>query len=408
MNKKEYIEKLKNLIVQRVKFHAPRLNGNDIDFSLLDVIGIDAKYPIFLLKKPLNKIFYSAFKEAKKEISFNLILLEKPQISQRKLSLLDKTYLLLKEEIGCNLLQTLETLNINYLSRSNFENEYKEEFIKINGQNINFEYLPYFYRKKLMFNRVEIDVKQFLLNGKNSLINLVNTSNLCQKIDVEINIPLPRGYYSFKQSSNCIEIKNLFSQEKAYFNYNTKEYKVQFSNMSGVESCTFACINLSCQLKMLPKQKKALYFNFGENKFCISNHLLMEYFFNLSQNKMNEIFDVKVHTKNINFDNDFNLYLPQKIWEKWQKYDVDEENINLWLKTRAKIVKSTEKGLQIINDFYKIKEVLFFRNSKWKRVFVLHNNSNYLFADNVKYFNYNLLTKEIFDKNNEIYLSFAE
>ena len=44
----------------------------------------------------------------------------------------------------------------------------------------------------------------------------------------------------------------------------------------------------------------------------------------------------------------------------------------------------------------------------WKRVFILHNDSCYMFVDKVKYFNYTLLTKEIFNKNNEIYLSFAD
>ena len=70
-------------------------------------------------------------------------------------------------------------------------------------------------------------------------------------------------------------------------------------------------------------------------------------------------------------------------------------------------VKKSEKGEQINQDIKGLKEVKFYRNSKWKRVFILHNSSCYMFADKVKYFNFTLLTNEIFNKNNEIYLSFA-
>ena len=43
---------------------------------------------------------------------------------------------------------------------------------------------------------------------------------------------------------------------------------------------------------------------------------------------MNEIFDLRVSTKDNHFDNEFNLSLPRKIWEKWQNFDIDEEDDN--------------------------------------------------------------------------------
>ena len=407
MKKKEYIEKIKNLIIQRVKYHAPQLH-EEVDLSLLEAVGINPKYPIFLYKKPLDKIFYKAFKEAKQEINFNLILLENPLVKQKEIENLDKTYLFLKDEMGCNLSNTLENLNINYLTHSDFKNELKNEYIKINNSQINFDYLPYFYTKKVMYDGVVGEVKQFLLNGKNNIINLLNTRDTTSTIKLEINIPLPRGYYIFDKGVDCIKIKNLYNHETAYLNYNFKNAKIRFSNMSGIESCTFACIHLDCEISLLPKQKLVLFYNFGENKYMIKSPKMLEYFFKLSQIKMNEIFDLKVQSRNNNFDNNFNLSLPRKIWEKWQKYDVDEESINEWLKIKSKIIKSSTKGIQIAKDFKDIKEVRFFRNLRWKRVFVLHNNANYMYADKVKYFNYDLLTKEIFEKNNEIYLSFAD
>ena len=61
MDKKEYLGKIENLIVNRIKYHAPNLISSDVDFSLLDAIGIDGTKPIFVYKKPLDKLFYFSF-----------------------------------------------------------------------------------------------------------------------------------------------------------------------------------------------------------------------------------------------------------------------------------------------------------------------------------------------------------
>lgn len=408
MNKKEYIEKLENLILQRVKYHAPKPKESEIDYSLLSVLNIDACYPIFIFKKPLNKIFYQAFLNAKKHAKFNLVLTEKPLLNEKKVEKLEKTYLILNDEMGGALSDTLEALNINYLSHCNFKSEFKGEFIKVNDQILSFDYLPYYYTKKIINDGVIFDAKQFLLNGKNTIINLINTKNQSKKVKIEVNIPLPRGYYFFSRGFDYVEIENLTNKQKAYFNFYLKKAEFSFSNMTGLESSTFASVNMICEIELKPHEKKQVYFNFGENKYCFYDPKSTEEFFKISQIKFNEIFDVKVQTRNIKFDNDFNLSLPRKILEKWQKFDIDEESINSWLKIKHEIVKISEKGAQISDKIKDLKEVKFYRNSAWKRVFILHNDANYLFANKIKYFNYNLLTKEIFDKNNEIYLSFAD
>ena len=129
-------------------------------------------------------------------------------------------------------------------------------------------------------------------------------------------------------------------------------------------------------------------------------------FFNMSQEKMFEIFDLKIKTKDSDFDYNFNRYLPEKIWENWQKNTHDEESEKNWLKIKNSIVKKCEKGEQIQENFKGLKEVYMYRNQRWKRIFILRNGARYMYADNTKYFNFFLLTKEIFKKNNEIYLSF--
>ncbi len=406
MTKKEYIQKLEDLIINRLKFHSPRAT-KEVDYSILDAIGIDGSYPIFIFNKPLNKVFYKAFYNVKKMFDFNLILTDRPLINKRKLDNLNKTYMILKEEMGSNLFYTLDTLNVNYLTHSDFTHKTSNEGLTINGKQINFDYLPYYFKKKIMLDSVVCDIKNYILNGKNYNITLSNTSNQSKKIDLEFFLPLPRGYYIFTKKTKCVEIENLTNLNKAYFNFNLKDAEFCFSSLNGIESCTFACINLKAKISLLPKENKCLHFNFGENKYCLNNPFEMNYFFELSQRKMNQLFDVKVTTRDGKFDEDFNLSLPRKIWEKWQNFDVDEESENLYLKMRSQVLKEKDNYLQISKSFRGLKEVLFFRNNQWKKVFIVHSNSDYIFADRIKYFNFTAITKEIFDKNDEIYLSFA-
>lgn len=406
MTKKEYITSLTNLIINRVTFHCPKVKG-EVDYALLDAIGIDGKLPIFLFNKKIDKIYYQAFLEAQKKVKFNLILSNKVDVSKKKFASLENTYIIPNNERGSLLSSTLENLNINYISHSNFENKLDGEYLKINDKKIPFEYLPYFLTKKLMFDGVIADAKCYILNGKNYNLSFTNTRETEQEISFEFNLPLPRGYYTFDRLDRCIQIENLTNKNKAYFNFNIRGADITFSTMNGIESCTFACIHLKCLLTLLPKESKKIYFNYGENKYCLNSPKEMQYFFELSQEKMNNIFDLRVTTRDSKFDENFNLSLPRKIWEKWQNLDIDEESENSYLKMRNLIVQNSEKGCQISKDFKGLKEVKFYRNNGWKRVFIVHNNSCYLFADKVKYYNFTLLTKEIFDKNNEIYLSFA-
>lgn len=407
MDKKEYLGKIENLIVNRIKYHAPNLISSDVDFSLLDAIGIDGTKPIFVYKKPLDKLFYRAFLNVKKTVDFNLILTQRPNVSEKKIKLLKDTFIILEDELGSSLQHTLDALNINYLSHSKFENDLQGEYIKFNENKIEFDYTPYYYSKKIMSDGVIFHATNFLLNGKNYILNITNTRKENKEISFEINVPLPRGYYVFKKGIDFIEVENLTNRQKAYFNYHFKNAVITFSNMSGIESCTFACINVKCTLKLMPLENKKCYFNFGENKYCICSPKDMQYFFELSQIKANQTFDLKVTSHDKQFDNLFNFSLPRKIWEMWQNFDVDEKSENEWLKMKNQIIKKGEKAVQINQEFKGLKEVKFFYNNRWKRVFIVHNNACYLFADKVKYFNYTLLTKEIFNKNNEIYLSFA-
>ena len=408
MTRKEYINKLKNLIINRIKYHSPLLKDDNIDYKLLDAVGVDCRYPIFIFKKPLDKIFYQAFLKAKSEVDFNLILTKKPQISSKKINNLDKSYIFYENEISPNFLSNLEALNINYVTHSGFEKKLEGELLKINGRKMEFDYIPYFYNKKYMENSVIFETKSFLLNGKNFIINMINTSKENRKVSIELNFPLPRGYYFFKRENNCIVIENLTSKEKAYFNFNFRNAKISFSSMDGIESCTYACVNVKAEIELLPQQTKKIFYSFSNQKFCLFTPKEMKSFFSISQQKMNEVFDVKMTSRDKAFDNNFNFELPKKVWESWHKFGIDQKSENEWIKIKNDILLTSKKGVQINEKIKGLKEVKFFRNLTWKRVFILHNDSCYMFADKVKYYNYTLLTKDIFNKNDEIYLSFAD
>lgn len=406
MKKKEFIEKLKNLILNKVRFHAPNLVTENVDFDLLNVVGIDPIYPVFVFNKSLDNVFFKAFKLAKKEAEFNLILLKKPLVSNKRINSLDKTKVLLEEEIGSKLFYTLDGLNINYVSHSDFEKNLKNSFLKINEKEVEFDFCPYYYHKKLSVNGVVFDGKEFLLNGKNFLLSFTNPHNENKEINLEFNMPLPRGYYVFKRGINHIEILNINTREKAYFNYQTKNISFSFSAINGLESSTFACINLRSKVEIAPKTTKRIFFNFGQVKFYALNPSELNYYFQISQQKMFEIFDIMITSLDKNKDELFNRSLPRKIWENWEKMTANEESENLWLKMRNEILFENEKGEKIIENIKGLKEVKLYRNSGWKRVFIVHGENQYLYDGKTKYFNFTLLTKEILSQSNEIYLSF--
>ena len=405
MTKKEYISKLEELIFNKIKYHAPNLN-KEVDYEILNIVGINTTLPVFIFKKPLTQIFFQAFRKAQKRADFNLILTKKPLISTRKIKTLKNAFVILPDEMGQSFYYSLDALNINYPAFSNYKVKYNDEFLAINGKQVELSFSPYYLHKKFCEKGIVVDIKEFLCNGKNFLISLTNIEKTCQSVRVELNLPLPRGYYFFNRQKDYVEIKNLTSKDRAFFNFFCRNARFNFANVDGLEFSSFACINFEVELKLLPKEQRKLYFNFGDKKYCFHSSLDMNEFFNLSQQKMFEIFDLQLKTKSSDFDETFNRSLPRKIWEKWQKNEHDEESENSYLKIKNSVLKKFENGEQINENFKGLKEVCLYRNQRWKRIFIVHNGARYMFADNTKYFNFFLLTKEIFKKNNEIYLSF--
>lgn len=405
MKKKNLIEKIKNLILQRILYQAPKIQ-NVVDCSLVKALDIDERYPVFVYEKPLDKIYFQAFKLAKKNCKFNLILRSEPKVKSLLLKKLSNTIVVLKGDIGQKLEGALNQLNVNYKSKTTFKIGEIEEKLLICNQKINFDFIPFYNHKKMVINGVICQIKQFLLNGKNYCLEFFNIRDNSNFIDIDFTLPLPLGYYQFIKRKNRVEIKNLTSGETAYFNHFADDLEFNFSMVEGVAYSTFSCINFKCKIALKSKGKKVFFFNFGTEVIPNFNPKELQDFFQTSQNQMFELFPLQVSSRNAKFDSEFNHILPKKIWNAWNDFSLDIESENKWIEIKNQIVKTTPKGIEIL-DNYSLREVRLFQNQEWKRVFIMHGDSQYIFVGRVKYFNLNYISKDFFDKNNEIYLSFC-
>lgn len=406
MKRKEYIEKMANLIVNRVRFHAPIVYDGEVDFAILEIIGLDMTLPIFKYEKALSPLMFEAFKKAQEEVEFNLIVTIKPKCNERKLSSLRHFVYIREEELGYALLSSINALNINYKSGSKFTKDIEEDYIKVNDEIVNLNYKSFYLHKKAVSDGVTFEIKEFLLSGKNFLLSFTNPHKEKKISTFEINIVLPHGYYYFKREPSAIKVTNLTSKEVAYFNFQSKSAHFSFSTISGVESSTHACINMKISLNLSPLEQKRFFFSFGNVKYCLTPKQAEE-FFKLSQDKIFESFNVKVLTRDKNFDEEFNNLLPQKIWLAWLNFSNDFESEERYIKLRESIVKKLPNGYAINEENKGIKQVQLYRNSRFVKIFIVPGLQRFILADKTKFFNFNLVANEFFNKNNEIYLSFG-
>ncbi len=396
-----------NLILTRLRFHAPIIFDGEVDYPLLEVIGVDAALPIFKFDKPLTPLMADCFLAAQKQFDFNLITTKMPLCSKRKLASLKHFTFIKEEELGPSLIETLNKLNINYKSNFTLSKEVEKDFIRFDGAMIEPETRDFYLYKKLASSGIIYEMREFLLNGRNYIVSFTNPSSEKKRASFEINIVLPRGYYAFQRERNAIQIQSLTSQNAAYFNYHFPSADFRFSLIDGLISSTHACINMRLDFIMQPKSQRRLYFNYGENKYCLTNPRDQESFFNLSQQKMFDMFNIKVVSRDKAFEENFNRSLPRNIWLNWLNFSQNEESENSYLKLKNSIALKTEKGWVINEENKALKQVCFFENSGYRRVFIVPSEQRYLFAGKTKYFNFTTITNDIFKKNNEIYLSFG-
>ena len=243
MRKKDYIEKAKTLILNRVRFHAPILFDDDLDINALKEFGIDENLPIFKFEKTLNKRLLKAFELALKEEKFNFVVVQSAvrDINMwgiRQLNNMHNTTIL-GEDCPKKILEMINKLNINYASSSNFNLAYKDKFFSVNGTRMNPSFQDFALCQCAVFDEVFVDYSEFVLNGENIYARFLNKSEKEKKVTIELNIPLEKGYYYFRKVEKSFLIENLISKEKLFLNFLCPLAKFSFSNGAVIFSGLF-------------------------------------------------------------------------------------------------------------------------------------------------------------------------
>lgn len=358
MKKKDYIFNMTNLIVNRVRFHAPE-HAENVDLKRLVAMGIDLTKPVFFYSRPMSRIMSKCFYNAQKKVGFNLVFPTYQPHSHRLNHIISKD-------------AELKKLDINYRSKSSFLPQRNEKYILINGEKIDRKLQNYFADGFVEKDGVNCFARECVLSGRNIFLQFLNTTSQEKKIEFEINLPLKRGYYSFQKLSHAVKVTRLFSGEREFFNYSSRDNNFTFSCVDGVENCTFASINLSCSLKLKPYQRKHFFYNFGREKFTLNSMEEIEMFFEQSQKKANEIFDVKIDSKIKNIDSKINYILPEKIYRAWLdgQSDIDSEEEYINLKKRFILKVNSD---YILNETDKINSLKIFNGTIFRDVLVIKN-----------------------------------
>lgn len=374
MRRKNYVEKAKNTILSRVRFHAPICFDGNLDTAILACYGIDVKCPVFKFEKQLSNLLCLAFKKALKEEKFNLLIVNNSKKWQKKLS----NAVFYDYSFPISFVQTVNKLNINYPSSSNYDIKYKDKFFKVNGQILNPQYEDFSLRQTLTFENVLVEYTEFVLSGSNQFVKILNGGKDEQRVEMELNIPLPKGYYYFKRVGKSIMVENLLTKQKNFLNFVCKNAKFSFSAVDGLENSVFSCINVKLSVLLKPKEEDFVFFNFSQQKFAFKNLKEVKNFQNLAYKKTCEIFNVRVKTKNPKFDFFFNQSLPQKIWINWLNFDVDEILEEKYLTYKRLFVRGEESFNFVPFREIGLREIGIFNGEYFKKILVISGNEKFV------------------------------
>lgn len=347
-----------NLILNRVNYHAPINYDGDIPYKEIIKKGIDLSLPVFIMKKPLIKALETAFKKAKNQKEFNLILTNK----NRRLLKLKNCFCV--EDVEK---LSLEKLDVNYKTNSKYVLVEKGDYVKV-GEKLDFKHDDFCNIAKTTNNDVLILSKQFILNGENIIIELVNTKKENKVVEIEVNRELKKGCYSFSKNRNSLKIQNLFTNENLFFNFNFGKIKERFSCLDGVENCNFSRVNFQGKIQLKPFEKKVVFLNFGKDKIILSDRKEIEGFFQHSKTSLQKIFNVKIESENKFFERFFNEVLPCKIWNTWLKGERDLKSENEYLKIKENVILKKNRNMIFPKNKYNILKVFLFENNKFKKI----------------------------------------
>ena len=216
-----------------------------------------------------------------------------------------------------------------------------------------------------------------------------------------------KGYYYFKKLNKAISIENLLTKEKFYLNFACKNAKFAFSNVDGLENSVYCCVNVKLDLSLANKENSFVFFNLGTSKFVLERLSHIEKFKVISKQKCCEIFNLRVKTKNQNFDQFFNLSLPKKIWINWSNAEENQQNEEKYLALKRLFVKGT-KEIEFV-PFKKIgvKELGIFNGEYYKKILIVDGDRKFLQVGKTFFQNINGVTEYSLKSKEPISLCFG-
>lgn len=409
MKGKYYILKAKNAILNRIRFHAPIVYDTDLDRRLLFEYGVDINKPLFKFDKRLNKRLLKAFELAGKEEDFNLVISTSAlgKTKDKQLKKMQNVVVYNKDVAPVSFIEMVNKLNINYPSSSNYNLVYKDKFFKLGNQILNPHFEDFSLEQVLVKDEVFVLYNEFVLNGNNFFIKLQNKSNQEKKVDLELNLPLKKGYYFFKRMQKCIQVENLLTTEKMYLNFICRNAQFSFSNVDGLENSVYCCVNVKLSVNLKAGEESFIYFNYGESRFAFKGEAEIKAFKHLARKQCCEIFNLQVKTQNPKFDNFFNKLLPQKIWINWLNGEVDENLEKKYLSLKSLFVKGTD-SLSLV-DFKDIglRELGIFNGEYYKKILVIRSDEKFLRVGRTFFYNINGITNHSLTSKEPIVVSFG-
>ncbi len=354
-------------IYKKISNNTTLLNTN-VDFNKLKCAGFNLNLPIFLIKPLQLKEELSFYEEAvkilSKKVNFQPIFIFNN--NNETFSTIHKTIFL--DDFNLKLFNELNKLNINYNPLFNFNPPHTQT--------------DYFSNIDLQITRT---------------INFANNKNISYRImpkeNGKIIIFLKQDcfYYNVYLKNNSLEIVSS-KNEKTIYTSNRKINKVYKTNKNGT---SFLCV------EFVANKSKGIIFLNSKNIDNYKNELLIE------KIEKNNLFNLKIYTKNKKFNDFFNVFLPKKIIEElYQKNYIKIQQIKFnkmflceFLDINYKeVVENSKSYFQLYN--YILKDV-FGINKDDKRILINSKKVkfNYKICVNYQGINKQIYVKEHDEKN---------
>lgn len=410
MRKNEYVEKAKNSILNRVKFHAPVVYDDKIDKTILFNGGVDVTKPIFKFDKPLTSPLVKAFVLAQREEEFNLLIssTSASYVKLKELKKLANAVIFSTQNSPVAFVEMINKLNINYSASTNYNLAYKDKFFKVNGEILNPSYKEFVLRQNLVCDGVWVEYHEFLLNGENIFVKFHNRANVTKRLELELNIPLEKGYYFFKKNNGALFVENLLTKKKSVLNYIGRHCKFSFSAVDGLENSVYALVNVKMSLTLEGCHEKFVFFNFGDEKFSLKSLSQVKKFEELAKKKCCEIFNIKVKTKESAFDRFFNETLPKKIWLGWFNGHNDLTLQDKYLTLKRLFVRGEDKLAFVPFKKIGLQEIDIFNGQIYKKISIISAEGKFLKVGKTYFYNINGITSHTLKSLEPVCISFGD